>query len=134
MDSNIGNKPRVFWKVFFWAHFLLLPPLALGGLFVFSMTYYDYFDLVTFPAIVAGLYGYAYSKVIGTEPLWKLATFLYTGWVGFYIFVVPFVLDMTKYGAPPEFNWGTWFSILFAVPTCVGFYLYGFKSKTLWQT
>ncbi|GAB5452910.1 MAG: hypothetical protein Hals2KO_32380 [Halioglobus sp.] len=127
------ESPHTFWKVYFWIHLLALPPLALGGIFVFSMTSYDYFDLVTFPAILAGLYGYAYSKILGSESLWRLATLLYTGWTIFYILIVPFVLNLPKYGGPPELNWGLGFNILFAVPTCAAFYFYGFKSKELWQ-
>ena len=39
MSADEEGGSKIFWKVFFWLHFMLLPPLALGTVFLEAMTF-----------------------------------------------------------------------------------------------
>ena len=82
-ESDLGNeapqpKSKKGWKVFFWF-------LVIFHVFIIATTFLvpsddyemvDYFiDLVVYPVIMVGIFGFAYDKQIITSVFWKV-------WIG----------------------------------------------------
>jgi len=128
-------KWRRFWKGFFYAMVIL----TVGG---FALRFFVPFEdhgemfeeLVWLPLNIAqlvGLFGFAYSRAIGTRRIWKMilgATVLEAAWVLFSI----------ASDAPPS-ELGSWFFIaivgfivVLLALLCVGLYSYAFRATELW--
>ncbi|MDF3032112.1 MAG: hypothetical protein K0R03_2670 [Moraxellaceae bacterium] len=123
-----------FWKVFFWFHVALLPLLVIGvGMMVNSLSVFDALDLLTFPVILLGLYGYAYGKAFSRQGFWKAVAYAYPVWVVFYEVVVPFGFGLDSYGEPPSLGADLPLALVIAAITAVAFYRYAFRSREIWQ-
>ncbi len=129
-------KCHRFWK----GYFFLMVAMAVGG---FALPFFvspedraeGYEDLVLLPLDIAqlvGLFGFAYSRAIGTRRIWQLifgASVLEEAWMVYgFVSVVP----------PPEL--GSSFVIGIAAITvpllillCIGLYLYAFRANDLWS-
>ena len=127
---------RRFWK----GYFFLTVAMAIGG---FALPFFVppearrelfFEDLALLPLYIAqivGLFGFAYSRAIGTRRFWQLifgATVLEAAWT-----LYGFIAEVP----PPEL--GSLFVIgvaLTVVPfltlVCVGLYSYAFRSTDLW--
>ena len=133
-DSGIVIKPHGFWKVFFWIHVVLSPLLILMIFTTENISGFDYFDLLTFPFVLAVLFGYVFSKKIGFRIIWKVSCIIYPLWYVFYEIIAPFFLNLPQYGELATFDAYFIVSPLFAIPTCYALYLYGFKAEHVWSS
>jgi hypothetical protein len=96
-------------------------------------TWWDWIYLPILGISIAGLFGYAYQKAIGGKSFWE----------NFFIFLIIFdTIDFFReYNAGLYDTEGMWqpiitFSLLIAIilPSYVALFLYGYKSKELWNT
>jgi len=120
------EKPKThwFWRFFFWLHVAMSPIWAFGIAFMDGLTTLDYIDLLTFPPIVVALFGFVYTKKIGSKLFWRIFNFFYLVWVFFYSIIAALILKIPQYGEVIEID--GWFIIgpMFVIPTCIALWLY----------
>jgi len=125
-----------FWKAFFF----LMVALTIGGfVFPFFVLPEDrgemFEDLVWLPLNIAqlvGLFGFAYSRAIGTRRIWQLifgATVLEAAWV---------LYSLAAEVPPSELGSSfvvaiAGFVVLLIALLCVGLYLYAFRATESWS-
>ena len=136
LDDRLPVKWHRFWK----SYFFLMVAMTIGGfVFPFFVPPEDrpdgYEDLVLLPLYIAqlvGLFGFAYSRAIGTRRIWQLvfgATVLEEAWMLYgFVTAIP----------PPEL--GSSFVLGIAAITvpllillCVALYSYAFRARELWS-
>jgi hypothetical protein len=129
------------WKFYFW----ILTILIVGGtglsiaesLGILSpeegvpdepLRWLDWLDMPITGISLVGLFGFAYKKIIGGQSFWK----------GWFIFILIYDTAYMVYQYYPEDFVGeeVWLDLLaqsFFIPLYIAFYLYGYKSDSLWN-
>ncbi|ABC27619.1 hypothetical protein HCH_00721 [Hahella chejuensis KCTC 2396] len=137
------KEPNVIWKIFFVICVLLNLIVApflimsfIGADYVdldFNAGALDYFDWLIQCVMLAGLFGYAFSKRIGMQKLWKAALPVYVVWFVSYAFILPFGFGVYQFNEPPALDWTLVIDPLFTLAVAQAIYLYGFSSDHLWR-
>ncbi len=125
------------WKIYFWVLTGILI-LTYSDIFFNDPIVYDFIDLpITITAMV-GLFGYAYKKCIAHAGLWRKWFFIIIVWDLLYnlYFRVDLLKEATVHEQPlPLAFWIILFLVasVIILPEYIALYLYGFRSKQLWD-
>jgi hypothetical protein len=116
------------WKIYFWGLLILLA-FSYISLFSSNPNMLAYIDTVISVIALIGLYGYAFKRKIFRFNFWKSFFFVIVVWNFCYIAYLQ---------AHSELNATTdllinFISFSIALPGYIAIYLYGFKSKFLWN-
>ena len=111
---------KAAWKIYLW-----LAVITYAGVTLYTglrATLSLWVEVAVTLIAFIGLYGYAYSKQIGSARFWKAWLFVLVCWDLASVLVHVNMLSVLML-AP--FLW-------FFVPLCVALYRYGFRSPTIW--
>jgi hypothetical protein len=131
-DSNKPSGPNIMWRVLFWLYAPLLSISIIALVFIDQTNSFDYIDMLVSSIIAIGLFGYSYSKKIGSRTIWKTLFFILPLWFVFYEIIVPFILEIPRYGEPTQVDYFLLFNILY-IFVLIFIYQYAFKSDHLWD-
>ena len=129
----LQTASKTKWKVFFWV-ILVLELVSIGFIFIDSEgTVLEIVtELIIYPIIVIGIYGFAYDKRIMFRKLW---IFMIPVGLAFDIYSY-YTLDW-NFGSPEEMYFTAGLSLVIGIPFMflqyLALYKYGSKSPEIWQ-
>lgn len=133
LELETAKKPgKRFWRFLFWLHVAMTPLVAIG-VAASPMTTLDIVDAATLLPILVVLYGYSYDKALFRRPVWQGAAIAYPLWFIAYDLVLPLGFGFSNYGQPVVMGPMLVVSVVLGTLTAAAFYLYGFRSPTVWQ-
>ena len=122
---------NVKWKIYFW-FLVVIVVNGYSSMFSAYLIFYDYLDIPFSILGLVGLFGYAYKKKLLCPNIWKICFFLIVIWEIFNTFFIPFHANRELVGQNEEF-YVKFISLFIALPLYISLFLYGFRSKEIWQ-
>ena len=120
------------WKTYFWILAALLA-VKYAAILPMQAAVYQYFDHPTPIVALAGLFGYAYKKQIIHANFWKIWFFLVLAWEAVYTIFLADWTVIEKHGLAVALA-AKLLSFAIIAPGYVALYLYGFRSRELWES
>jgi hypothetical protein len=121
---------KMGWKIYFWVILALLV-----AAYAIDPTYFNFFDYLDIPVSfisVAGLFGYAYKKRIVHYDFWKIWLIVLIGWDIVYNYFLAGWIKIEEAPMSSVLIDNMWGLSIF-IPEYIALYLYGFRSKRLWE-
>lgn len=124
---------KFWWKLYFWLMISLVIVAAFYELYdENAMEVSDVADYGTWLFSLAGVFGFAYSKVFLHRRLWRVWLPIIVVWdIGF--LVKQYLQDPVELD-PSLLVFTAVFFVLIVAPQYLALYLYGYRSNALWAT
>ena len=124
------NK-KIGWKIYF-VIFSLLLLFVYYGLLSKGITIYDSADIAISLIALTGLFGYAFTKKIHSQTLWRIWLFVIVIWDLFYNIYLTAILGVAQGGETCNIT-EILIGFIFIFPEYIALYKYGYKSTALWK-
>lgn len=125
------EQTSIWWKVLFWLTLLLMVLSTIGLPLIENLSWFDYLDYLLSIVATVGLFGFAFSRRIGTVVFWRY--FFYVVLLESFIFSVLFPLfGIPSYGdVTPLGGWYA-FGLAYTVALLWAIYHYAYRRPLLW--
>ncbi|MEM7250066.1 MAG: hypothetical protein AAF493_01495 [Pseudomonadota bacterium] len=119
------------WKVFFWLLALMMY-LGVSGLPpLWTLSVFDLIDLAISFVTIAGMFGFAYSRPLGSVVFWRY--FFYVALIDSILMSVLFpLIGVARYGQVATFGFAYVFELAFVWVVLYALHSYAFRSPTVW--